>query len=41
MFGDIEIEKHKLHHNKDSIFLNDANVDNIFISKKFLLAKEL
>ena len=40
-FGDIEIENHKFHFYKDPIFINDVNVDNIFVSKNFFRAKEI
>ena len=33
-FDDIEIEKQKIIHYKNPIFLNDVDIDNIFILKK-------
>ena len=33
MFNDIEVAKTEFHRYKNPIFLNAANVDNIFISK--------
>ena len=31
LFVNVETEKHKFHHYKDSIFLNHVNIDNISI----------
>lgn len=38
-FSDIENKKHKFHHFKNTISLNDVNVDNIFISTKIYFGK--
>ena len=37
---DVEIENYKFYRNEDRNFLNDVNVDNIFISKKILLVEK-
>ena len=40
-FDGIETEKHKFHHYKNLIFLNDVDIDNIFISKKISSRKKI
>ena len=40
MSGDVKIEIHKFHCYKNSNFLNDINVDNIFISKEIYSGKK-
>ena len=38
--GNVEIEKYKFHHYKNPILLNDADIDNIFISKDISSTKK-
>ena len=38
-FSKIYIEKHKFHSTKKSIEINDVNIDNILVSKKYHVRK--
>ena len=39
-FGDIEIEKHKFQRCKNSIFLEDVEIDNILVSNNISSSKK-
>ena len=39
-FGDIEIEKNKFCHHKPSIFSKDIDIEEVLVSKRFLLVKK-
>ena len=40
-FGNIQIEKQKFHCYKNSVFLKDVNIENIFISSNIFLLKKI
>ena len=39
-FGDIEIEKNKFCQHKPSIFSKDIDIEEVLVSKRFLLVKK-
>ena len=39
-FADTEIEKHKFHHYKSPIFLEDVDIDIVLVSKKTSYGKK-
>ena len=39
-FGDIEIEKNKFYRHESRIFLKDADIEKVLVSKRFLLVKK-
>ena len=39
-FADTEIEKHKFHHYKSPIFLEDEDIDIVLVSKKTSYGKK-
>lgn len=40
-FSKIYIEKRKFHSTKESIEINDVNIDNILVSSKYLVGKKI
>ena len=40
MFGDIEIEKNKPYHRKNTIFLKDVDIENVLVSKTISSGKK-